>query len=88
MHPLSSIISDRRTLRWEEVDIIHFIQHWLAQRLHTDLVYCDRLKDGIATIRVGSALHYQEVLLLKHDLAQQLKAECGYTLKELKVGNR
>lgn len=78
-------MNDRRSLRWEEGDVRHFIQHWLAGRLQTDLVYCDKLVEGTATIRVGSALHHQEALLLKADLTGQLKETCDYSLKELKI---
>jgi hypothetical protein len=85
LHPLAELLSDKRSLRWDEVDVRYYIEEWLRQRLYSDFVYCDTVSDGAVAIRVQGALQHQEALLFEYDLKQALKKECGYSLKGLIV---
>lgn len=83
-HPLQSLFG-RRALKWEESDIRHYIQRYLQERLHSEDVYCEQAKEGVAIVRVGSATAQQEVTLWEFDLARDLKNQTGFSLQRLTV---
>lgn len=75
----------KEALSWQNEDVKHFVQSFLRGRITNCEPYCDVIRQGVITVRVGSALFHQEVLLLQHDLSQQLWEEGKYKLKTLQV---
>ena len=85
-HPLSSLF--RRThLGWEETDVKHFIEQYFQNRVKTDALYCEKVNNGVAVVRVGSPTTQQEVTLLEFDLMRDLYQRTNYKLKQLIVYN-
>lgn len=83
-HPLANLLT-RAKLPWEEVDQRHFIQAWLRQQLGTEQVYCQRVRAGVATIRVANPTLGQTILLLEFDLNQALVQEKQPPLTKLRI---
>ncbi len=74
-----------KTLSWQNEEVKHFVQSFIRSRITNCEPYCDVVRQGVITVRVGSSLFHQEVLLLQHDLSQQLWQEGQYKLKTLQV---
>jgi hypothetical protein len=71
--------------QYTENDLRHLVQEFLQQRRKTHSVYCDIVRNGQITIRVGSAAHRQAVQLLEYDIRELLKSKAEYDANQLKV---
>ncbi len=83
-HSLQSLFR-HTTFAWEETDIRHYIQEYLQRRLKIDSLYCEKARDGVIVVRVGTPTARQEVSLLEFDLARDLKKDTAYILRQLVV---
>lgn len=70
---------------WREEDIKYFIQDYLRGMAKSEGVYCQHVKDGVATVRVDTPTMQQEIHLLEYDLKQAVAEKTQYTLKSLKI---
>ncbi len=84
-HPLHSLFTQKRNLTWQESDLRHFVEQWLRDKVRSQALYCERLQNGEAKIRVNSPLLQQEVLLSEFALKTYIEQETGYRLKRLQV---
>lgn len=83
-HPLQSLFK-RRTFTWEESDVRHYVQRYLQERLHTEEVYCERAREGVVVVRVGSATARQAVVLLEFELGRDLTQHTAFMMERLLV---
>lgn len=83
-HPLEALF--RRTkLGWEENDLKYFIEQYLRKELKTEALYCEKVHNGVAVIRVATPAARQAASLLEFDLVRDLYEETKYTLRQLVV---
>lgn len=83
-HPLSSLFRKTK-LGWEEADIKFFIQRYFQEKIKTEALYCEKVHNGVAVVRVASPVAQQEVTLLEFDLMRDLRAQTQYKLRQLIV---
>lgn len=84
MKSLQSLFTSAR-LGWGETDIRYLIQEFLRAAVQTDAVYCDRVHDGVALVRVPSGVLQQAVALLEFDVVRHVAERAEYQLRQLEV---
>lgn len=70
---------------WQEGDVRYAIQNFLRQRLNTDALYCDEVKEGKVSVRVNGAVFQQEVRLIEEELKEEIQEKTGYIINVLKI---
>ncbi len=83
-HPLSALFK-RTNFGWEEADVKYFIQQYFQQKIKTDALYCEKVNNGVAVVRVATATAQQEAMLLEFDLTRDLFRQTKYHLRQLIV---
>jgi len=83
LRPVSDLFRRTEQVSLDELDIKHFIERYLRERLGSLAIYCERVREGQAVVRVPSPLLQQEVYLMEYDLALVLQREAHYTLRSI-----
>lgn len=83
--PLSSLFSRKKPVRYEEVDVRHFVQRFLRDLVRTEALYCEQAHTGLVVVRVASPSVQQEVLLLESDVRQALADSLGFSMHTFRV---
>ncbi|MEX1997385.1 MAG: hypothetical protein WEA04_01780 [Candidatus Andersenbacteria bacterium] len=83
-HPLRALFRHTK-VGWEETDIKYYIERYFQNRFKAGVLYCEKVHEGVAVIRVNSPLIQQEVVLLEFELARELRKQTNYILRQLIV---
>ena len=85
LHPLYSLFKRPERMGWQESDVRYAIQDFLRQRLNTDALYCDEVKEGKISIRVSGAAFQQEIRLMEEELKEEIQEKTNYVINVLKI---
>lgn len=83
--PASELFTKREKVALQDADIKYCAQEYLRRALQSDGVYCQSVEGGRVVVRANTPLLFQEVRMCEYDLAQYLKKEASYAMRELKV---
>jgi hypothetical protein len=76
---------EHRKVSLDETDIKCLVERYLRDELKTDNLYCEQVKAGEVSVRVGEVFLQQEVYLCEYNLKEKLSSEAKYLMKQLKV---
>lgn len=74
LESLQSITSRSREFVWGVGDTRVFVEGWFRQQTGSDKVYCTDVGGGVAVLRVGTPVLFQEVWIRQADLFTALEA--------------
>ena len=81
---IGGVVGKKRTLAGE-IEGRYLIERLLRDWLRSNDIWCERLQDGCAKVRVGSGLLQQEVIIKEYDVRVSLRGELGVELVKLEV---
>lgn len=84
---LGSLFAKETPPAWDEQDVRFFVQNFLRDRMRTEQLYCERVVDDTAFVRVASPAARQEVLLWQFDLVEALEKRAGIRLIKIVVAD-
>jgi hypothetical protein len=85
LRPISELFKRTDAVALDETDIRHFVERYLRERLTTAALFCEGATKGRVIVRAPGALVRQEIFLLEWDLAQVLREQAQFSLRELVV---
>lgn len=85
LQPISKLFKRAGAVSLDEVDVRHFVERYLRERLGADELFCEAVSGGRVVVRARAAALRQEIYLLEWDLQQALREEAQFALRELVV---
>ena len=87
LESIQSITAHHTVSEWTVEDTRVFIEEWLRNKISSDRIYCTSLTGGVAQIRVGGPVLFQEAWVLQYDLLRAVDVVSGgrANVRELKI---
>ena len=87
LESIGTIFSAKERQEYTGTDIRPVIEVWLQRELLSDQLYCVDVSGESVSIRVGSPVLYQEVLLRWAELKGMLRDQYHYTVSDINLSS-